>query len=1229
MSRYSAILVAVCLACAPMASAGAKIVISELLWSGSDLSSADEWIELTNIGSGTISLSGWTLTKISGGLEEEMLMLPANAAVGSSGFFLIANNDESSSRLSREPDLVDASVSLANTQLLIRLYDQSGSLVDAADDGVGAPFAGLNGATKASMERIDLSGSGQMKTNWQTAFTFWNFDDGAPLFGTPKAQNGTGPSIDTFPPREATNFAAEIAAETSTGSVGARHSVPLQISWTPSTSLDLESQTLRWNGTGITLSKSATGLTLSGIGTGVTFTLRSTDVLGNTSTGITTVSREFPNVKITEVLANPAGNDDEEWIEIGNLGKEAVDVSGWILDEGNSSGDFRIPSPFILLPLEHRMFPKSQTNLPLTNDGEMLSVKRGSTVMDVWSYIETAEEVSYGRRTDDSSFFQAFCVPTPNKQNDIILPEPIITIQKGSLSGERSVSVNLIAEVLTGSTAHASCEWNYGDGFTSASCNPPSHTFEKEGTYEIRLTYRDFCGNQIDRNVTASVTAPSDSSKKSSGQGGGTQGGGGESGNRTSCTPTNFEGVRISEFIPDPTEKDEVGEWIELENMMEENVSLCGWELDDADGGSKPFILDTFVMPPKEFLLLERSVTKIALNNSDDSARLFKPGGDLIEEISYGKSEEGESYALRSDGIFVWTPFLTPGSSNRFREVTRRSEDETVIVSAVLPNPDGTDEGNEWIELTNVGASSIDLTGWSLSNRKGKSYEIKNVLLAPGETRRFGSNLTEITLTNTEDDARLMDSQGNIVSFLNWLDAISGRIYRPSVAGKKVTARVISVIDGDTIDVDINGKKERVRMIGIDTPETVHPKKAVEKFGIQASDFTKKMLTGKTVILEFGDEERDKYDRLLAYVILDGVNFNGELIRRGFAYAYLRFPFSLSSLFSIYEEEARKAKIGLWADPEAEAFVLETKEDVEEEKIQERAMTGSGSTASGSTLSGSTLLAAEDELVGARHALPLRDNPFSEIMSNPPKEGHLHDLGEYIELWNPTDDVVTLESWILDDNPEGSSKPKKLSDVYIIRPQSYILLCKGEECDLPLSISLNNDGEELSLTSPDGLLRFSVTYPEMDRGEAYAFKDGWCHSTMATPDKENFCSTTIEASKKDDTACRGKACLAPTKMPKLSTDPLPGLRTKYRNIIAEEPSGELKKALHPLLAEINESHSSSMRDVSAPFSDFLMRLITLGTIFILSVLLTAFARRKAAFSTLVKPLNFRYNNGIS
>ena len=124
------------------------------------------------------------------------------------------------------------------------------------------------------------------------------------------------------------------------------------------------------------------------------------------------------------------------------------------------------------------------------------------------------------------------------------------------------------------------------------------------------------------------------------------------------------------------------------------------------------------------------------------------------------------------------------------------------------------------------------------------------------------------------------------------------------------------VIDGDTIIVNIDGKEERVRLIGVDTPETVHPSKPVEYFGKEASEFTKRMVEGKRVRLEFDWQRRDKYGRLLAYIYLeDGTFLNAEIIKQGYGFAYTRFPFKYLEEFRQYEREARENGRGLWGLP--------------------------------------------------------------------------------------------------------------------------------------------------------------------------------------------------------------------------------------------------------------------------------------------------------------------------
>ena len=133
----------------------------------------------------------------------------------------------------------------------------------------------------------------------------------------------------------------------------------------------------------------------------------------------------------------------------------------------------------------------------------------------------------------------------------------------------------------------------------------------------------------------------------------------------------------------------------------------------------------------------------------------------------------------------------------------------------------------------------------------------------------------------------------------------------PSLASAPAAAQVVErVVDGDTIVVRGVG---RVRLIGVDTPETVAPGRPVEFFGREASAFTKRLLEGRSVRLEYDRERTDRYGRTLAYVHLaDGTFANAEIIRRGYGHAYTRFPFRYLDRFRQLEREARSVGRGLW-----------------------------------------------------------------------------------------------------------------------------------------------------------------------------------------------------------------------------------------------------------------------------------------------------------------------------
>jgi micrococcal nuclease len=150
----------------------------------------------------------------------------------------------------------------------------------------------------------------------------------------------------------------------------------------------------------------------------------------------------------------------------------------------------------------------------------------------------------------------------------------------------------------------------------------------------------------------------------------------------------------------------------------------------------------------------------------------------------------------------------------------------------------------------------------------------------------------------------------------------------PEAGPTSVTAEVVRVVDGDTIEARIGGEVEDVRLIGVDTPETVKPGEPVQCFGPRASDFTKQHLEGERVRLVFGVERRDVYGRLLAYLYLadrtlsvpkDGKSpmrgqfFNSVLLQRGLARTLAIAPNDrFAPRFERIELAAARAGRGLW-----------------------------------------------------------------------------------------------------------------------------------------------------------------------------------------------------------------------------------------------------------------------------------------------------------------------------
>jgi endonuclease YncB( thermonuclease family) len=662
------------------------------------------------------------------------------------------------------------------------------------------------------------------------------------------------------------------------------------------------------------------------------------------------------------------------------------------------------------------------------------------------------------------------------------------------------------------------------------------------------------------------------------------------------CAVTAFDRIYISEFLPDPSGDEVAGEWIELRSEHDRSVGLCGWSLDDIEGGSQPRKLDAWSIPARGFLALSRSETKLALNNPGDEVRLFPPGGGPpVQTVTYAKAPPGETYAYREDGHFVWTPYPTPGAENRFRTAERRFPGERVVVSAALPNPAGPDEAGEWIEISNVADEIVNLDGWQIDNKPGGSppFLLTGIWLNSGQVRRFSILETGVTLVNSSDQVRLLDPDGYVASTFGWTEAVEGRVYRrPVLVTERANVRVLHVVDGDTIDIaftdpdqlerlpesikrrwlgkDNTGVRAlRVRLIGIDTPETVHPSKPVQAYGKQASDAAKSLLQDADVELGFDEELWDKYDRLLAYVYLSsGETAQAVLLRGGLAYAYLRFPFAFREEFVAYEHEAQAARLGLWSDDEAALYALEQQEHVEAEaKIEVEGLGVSvdpkpGLVAPGTAVrflpsvpaslflsvnsgafigfSGSYVVASDVKLAvyAERTSGPPGPNESVRTGTGSVRSGVLtvsyalerdhYDLEavisevfpspapgnpEWIELQNPTDHDISLAGWRLDDVRDKGSKPYDIPPGFVIPAGGYLVF-ENEQTGL----AFNNDGDEAWLISPDGESAVSLRFGKTKKGISVSLDSDaeTCSSDVPTPGAPNVCVTFLPPNKAPD-----------------------------------------------------------------------------------------------------------------
>lgn len=501
-------------------------------------------------------------------------------------------------------------------------------------------------------------------------------------------------------------------------------------------------------------------------------------------------------------------------------------------------------------------------------------------------------------------------------------------------------------------------------------------------------------------------------------------------------------------------------------------------------------VIEAENQPPTAFIRTQGGTNYMTINITGEDS--FDPDGDSLTflwiyepgVISERENPNRYTYSTPGQKIIQLTVTDSKGASSNATlsfeatekvseeiEIDKEKESNTAQGEAykkgilqftnVIPNPEGTDTDKEIIKLRNNSSTSIDLEGWRIKNRKGKEVEIEEGELEKGDSIKINPKKIGLSLINKSDSLTLMDPAGNRIDFIEWNEAESGediaktRLYKDGMKGI-----VTEVIDGDTFKILVHNEEFTVRMIGVDTPETVDPSKSVEPFGLEASNYLKNLLTGKTVKLKFEEGKTDTYGRLLAYVYLGNELINATMIRKGFSPAYTRFPFRLKFQFIKYEGVAKMKGFGIWGiGPE-----------IKPNKNSSRTI---------ATFEPEIEIQSPRPIIIPKKECESTGLELSSILPN----NQSGETQEYIELINNTDQTICLDSWKLDDIQEGGSKPFEMTGE--IKPGETRRFHKSET-----KITLNDKDDCATLIDPEGEVADQICYQKTHKNEIFTHAGG-------------------------------------------------------------------------------------------------------------------------------------------
>ncbi len=366
------------------------------------------------------------------------------------------------------------------------------------------------------------------------------------------------------------------------------------------------------------------------------------------------------DIIISEIFPNPEGSDNEdEFIELYNSGDMDVNLLGWRLGD-ESKKRFEFKEERIISPDGHLVIYRSESKIALNNTGDSVKLfqPQKDEPFQIIKYEKAIEDWSYAKASDHKwSWTEMVTAGEENIIKTINHPPEV----NFDCPEDAQVGVPIIfdsSDTVDEDEDELKYSWDFGDGFTNI-LPIPQHTFLSVGAYTVKLIVNDG-ENEVEEEKIVRVVSIAPSPDPSP----------------TSYVPTtslgtgagegsSLEWVIINEFLPNPEGSDAKGEFIELYNQGSEQINLLNWTLDDIEGGSKPYkFVDDVWLLGNTYYLVERAESGLALNNSNDAVRLYNDLDELIDEVEYEASFEGESYARGQNGKWFWTTAITPAEEN-------------------------------------------------------------------------------------------------------------------------------------------------------------------------------------------------------------------------------------------------------------------------------------------------------------------------------------------------------------------------------------------------------------------------------------------------------------------------------------------------------------------------------------------------------------------------------------